>query len=143
MLSRFGKGAGARSGGAISLIAADVRIVGNVTAADGEIQIDGQLEGDLRCHTLLIGESGRISGEITCEMVRIHGEVVGKIIASAVVVARAGRVTGDIVHDSLEIEAGATLEGRMIRKASITPPNGGEPARLAPPRADAALPEPA
>lgn len=139
MLSKFGKGGATPSrkpGAAISLIAADVRIVGNVTA-EGEIQIDGQLEGDLRCDRLLVGESGRVTGEITSETIRIHGEVIGRITASAVVVARAGRVTGDIVHDSLEIEAGATLEGRMIRKSSVAAPAlaaNGEPARLAPPR---------
>jgi cytoskeletal protein CcmA (bactofilin family) len=148
MLSRFGKGGGGSSsgrkgspGGTVSLIGADVRILGNITT-EGEIQIDGQLEGDITCNRLLLGESGRITGEITADTTRIHGEVIGKITASAVVIARAGRIIGDIIHDSIEIEAGARLEGRMIRKTPAPAPEEtapalspvAEPARLAPPR---------
>jgi len=144
MLSRFGKG-GASSrkpaaGGALSLIGADVRIVGNITT-EGEIQIDGQLEGDIACHRLLIGESGRVTGEITAETIQVHGEVVGKITAGAVVIARAARIAGDIIHDSIEIEAGAQLEGRLVRKPDAAAPEAAPalaataaPARLAPPR---------
>lgn len=142
MLSKFGKTGTAgtpprKKGAPLSLIAADVRITGNILA-EGEIQIDGQLEGDVQCQSLLVGESGKITGEITSETIRVHGEVTGKIIASAVVVARAGRVTGDIVHDTLEIEAGASLEGRMIRKSSYSAATG-EPARLAPPEPAASV----
>ncbi|SEH27329.1 bactofilin family protein [Magnetospirillum fulvum] len=146
MLSRFGKGGNgssprkAASGQTLSLIGADVRIVGNIST-EGEIQIDGQLEGDIACRHLLIGETGRITGEVTAETTRVHGEVTGKITAGAVVIARAGRIAGDIIHDSIEIEAGARLEGRLIRKsaqtgAESTPAlaTATEPARLAPPR---------
>lgn len=147
MLSRFGKGGGASprksaNGSALSLIGADVRIVGNITT-EGEIQIDGQLEGDIACRRLLIGESGRVTGEITAETIRVHGEVIGKITAQAVVIARAGRIAGDIIHDSIEIEAGAQLEGRLVRKPETPaePPAPAlaavsAPARLAPPRQD-------
>ncbi|WP_040566610.1 bactofilin family protein [Magnetospirillum molischianum] len=146
MLSRFGKGGNGSSArkssgkDTLSLIGTDVRIVGNITT-EGEIQIDGQLEGDIACSRLLIGESGRITGEITAETTQVHGEVIGKITAGAVVIARAGRITGDIIHDSIEIEAGAQLEGRLIRKSGHhqTQPapalaTASEPARLAPPR---------
>jgi cytoskeletal protein CcmA (bactofilin family) len=147
MLSRFGKGGGTSSrksatGGTLSLIGADVRIVGNITT-EGEIQIDGQLEGDIVCHRLLIGESGRITGEITAETTQVHGEVIGKITAGAVVIARAARIAGDIIHDSIEIEAGAQLEGRLVRKPETPAADAAPalaaaatPARLAPPRKD-------
>jgi len=148
MLSRFGKGGGASSrkaatGGTLSLIGADVRIVGNIST-EGEIQIDGQLEGDIVCRRLLIGESGRVTGEITAETTQVHGEVIGKITARAVVIARAGRIAGDIIHDSIEIEAGAQLEGRLVRKPETSAEEPAPalaavstPARLAPPRKDA------
>lgn len=148
MLSRFGKGGNGpssrktTSGQTLSLIGSDVRIVGNIST-EGEIQIDGQLEGDIACRHLLIGETGRVTGEVTAETIRVHGEVIGKITAGAVVIARAGRIAGDIIHDSIEIEAGARLEGRLIRKSGPdeTEPApalaaAAEPARLAPPRKD-------
>jgi cytoskeletal protein CcmA (bactofilin family) len=118
-----------------------VVIEGNIVT-EGEIQIDGRLKGDILCRRLLIGDTGRIDGEITAETLQIHGEVVGKIIASKVVVARSARVTGDIIHDSVEIEAGARLDGRLVPKTALAVPAleapdqaaaAVEPARLAPP----------
>jgi cytoskeletal protein CcmA (bactofilin family) len=129
MLPKFGKALGAvaaatghaarngTNGLPLSVIGADVRIVGNIFT-QGEMQIDGQVEGDISCHRLLVGEGARITGEVTAETVQVHGELNGKINASSVMIAKSARVTGDVIQDSLEIEAGASMEGRLVRKAN-------------------------
>lgn len=122
----------------LSVIAGDVVIEGNIVT-EGEIQIDGRLQGDIVCRRLLIGDTGRIAGEITAESLQIHGEVVGKITASKVVVARSARISGDIIHDSVEIEAGARLDGRLVPKTAAA----DVPALEAPDQAQAAATEPA
>jgi cytoskeletal protein CcmA (bactofilin family) len=99
----------------LSVIGADVRIVGDIIT-QGEMQIDGQVDGDITCQRLVVGEGGRIGGEVTCETIEVHGELSGKINSSMVVIAKSARVVGDITHDSLEIEAGAFMEGHCIRK---------------------------
>ncbi|OAN52171.1 cell shape determination protein CcmA [Paramagnetospirillum marisnigri] len=126
----------------LSVIGPDVKIVGNIYT-QGEMQIDGHVEGDIACQRLLVGEGGRISGEVTAETVQVHGELTGKINASSVLITKSGRVTGDVTQDSLEIEAGASMEGRLIRRSAAAKAleaaaahkgNGGsEPAQLAPP----------
>lgn len=104
----------ARASG-LSVIGPDVRIVGDIIT-QGEMQIDGQVEGDITCQTLVVGEGARIAGEVSAETVRVHGELAGKINATSVVIAKSARVVGDVTHDTLEIEAGAHLEGHIIRK---------------------------
>lgn len=155
MLPKLGKAFGAVSAAAhasrpstpaglpLSVIGPDVKIIGNIYT-QGEMQIDGQVEGDIACQRLLVGEGGRIAGEVTAETVQVHGELTGKINASSVLITKSGRVTGDVIQDSLEIEAGASMEGRLIRRASpkalehATAQKGNgaaEPAQIAPPQA--------
>ncbi len=157
MLPKLGKAFGvvsaaahsARSSSAhglpLSVIGPDVKIVGNIFT-QGEMQIDGHVEGDIVCQRLLVGEGGRISGEVTAEIVQVHGELTGKINASTVLITKSGRVTGDVTQDSLEIEAGASMEGRLIRRgsskaleqAAANKGNGAaEPAQIAPPQKSA------
>lgn len=121
MLPKFGKViSGAhqppRTSG-LSVIGADVRIVGDIIT-QGEMQIDGQVDGDIACQRLVVGEGGRIAGEVTAEMVQVHGELHGKVNAVTVVIAKSARVVGDITHESLEIEAGAFMEGHCLHKGA-------------------------
>lgn len=61
-----------------SLISADVHIVGTLSA-EGEMQIDGKVEGNVRAHKAVIGATGVINGEIVAEEIVIRGEVNGPI----------------------------------------------------------------
>ncbi|MGE5515306.1 MAG: bactofilin family protein [Bacteroidota bacterium] len=123
MLRKLTKGSPGLGGAAgrpaipVSIIGADVRIVGNIIT-QGEMQIDGQVEGDIACARLIVGEGGRIVGEVTADTVRVHGRLDGRIHANAVTIAKSAEVVGDITHDTLEIEAGGRLEGHLIRKGS-------------------------
>lgn len=126
MLQKFVKhshgtgGASSSQRPALSVIGPDVRIVGDIHT-QGEMQIDGQVEGDITCQVLVVGEGGSISGEISAETVRVHGEVTGKIVAKTVAIARSAKVIGDITHECLEIEAGAHMEGHCIRPGTQAP----------------------
>lgn len=125
-LAKSATAAGGRGAVPLSVIGPDVRIVGDIIT-QGEMQIDGQVEGDITCQTLVVGEGARIAGAVTAESVRVHGELTGKINAGAVVIARTASVTGDITHDSLEIEAGARVEGHIARRGTAAAPAGEAP----------------
>ena len=93
--------------------------------SDGEIQIDGGIEGDIRCMTLLIGETADIRGEIVADAVIVHGRLTGQIKAKSVNLAATAHVIGDILHEDLSIETGAFLEGhckRIIEKPKLEAP---------------------
>ncbi len=102
-----------------SIIGTNCSLAGDILS-DGEVHIDGQVVGDVRCVTLVIGEAGGVTGEIVAETVRVLGSVTGQIAANAVELARSARIIGDITHDSLSVEAGAHVEGRFNRRPAGT-----------------------
>jgi cytoskeletal protein CcmA (bactofilin family) len=97
-----------------SIISTDLRIVGDLHS-DGEIQIDGTVDGDIRTKILLVGETAIVKGETAADTVTVHGTVNGQIKARSVSLSRTARVTGDILHHDLSIEKGAFLEGHCKR----------------------------
>ncbi len=107
-----------RKPGAHTIIGADISIVGDLSS-EGEVQVDGFIDGDIRTKTLLIGESARIKGEIVGDTVRVYGSVNGQIKARAVTLAKSARVVGDILHETLSIEDGAFLDGRCKRMSEV------------------------
>jgi len=109
---------GAAQSSVPSIISADLRITGNLKS-DGDIQVDGHVEGDIDSATLTIGEGAHVKGHISCESVRVCGTVDGAVKAKSVVMAKTARVIGDIIHDSLAIEAGAFIEGNIKRLEGV------------------------
>ncbi len=97
-----------------SFISTDMRLVGDV-ASEGEVQIDGTVNGDIRTKILLVGETASIKGEIIAETVKVHGEITGQIKATNVTLAKTAHMIGDILHENLAIEEGAYLEGHCKR----------------------------
>lgn len=95
-----------------SIIGADCTITGNILS-QGEVHVDGRVDGDVRCDSLVIGVTGVITGEISSELVRILGTVTGQIKSRAVEMTKTAHVVGDITHESLAIEAGAFIHGRF------------------------------
>ena len=61
-----------------SIIGEDLTIRGNVTSK-GEIQIDGEIEGDIRCGSLLLGDKSKVTGGVAAEDVVVRGHIVGSI----------------------------------------------------------------
>lgn len=99
-----------------SILSSDLHVIGNLNS-DGEIQIDGVVDGDIFTNTLMVGESAVINGEIHADNLIVHGTINGQIKAKSVSLMKTGHVVGDILHEDLAIEKGAFLEGRCLRIA--------------------------
>lgn len=123
----FGRGGSATP----SLISADLKVVGNLES-DGDLQIDGTVQGDIKSRSVTVGESAKVKGGIVADTARICGAVTGKVQASSVTVAKGAKVKGDIVQQTLSIEAGAEIEGQ-IRRLDSARANGD--AKAATPKA--------
>lgn len=95
-----------------SVFGADIRIKGDV-AASADLHIDGRVEGDVACTSLVQGESGEIVGAVTAETARLSGTVRGTINARELVVLKSARIHGDVHYDTLTIEQGAQVDGRF------------------------------
>jgi cytoskeletal protein CcmA (bactofilin family) len=97
-----------------SIISTDLKVIGNLVS-QGDVQVEGEIEGDVKSRNLIIGESGSVDGEIHADVVQVSGTVRGRINAKTVTLAKTARVMGDIAHESLAMESGAHLEGQVSR----------------------------
>jgi len=99
---------------AASLIAENVNLVGELIS-DGEVQLDGQLRGDVRVTHLSLGQTGSVEGSVEAETVEVRGRVRGAITARNVRLHATADVEGDITHAQLAIDAGARFVGHSLR----------------------------
>ena len=97
-----------------SIIGEDLTIRGNITSK-GEIQVDGEIEGDIRCGSLLLGDKSKVTGGVEAEDVVVRGQIVGSIRGLRITLQAQSHVEGDIFHQSLAIEQGAYFEGKSRR----------------------------
>ena len=125
----------ARTRSAPSVLSADLIVTGNIRT-QGDVQIEGEVEGDIRAHHLTVGESATIRGEIMAEEVIVNGRVVGRVRGLKVRLSATARVEGDIIHKTIAIEAGAHFEGSVQRQEN--PIADGPTPKLAPPSSFAA-----
>jgi cytoskeletal protein CcmA (bactofilin family) len=96
----------------ISFISADLSVTGDLVSP-GDLQIDGCVEGNIRCQSLTIGPSASVTGNIIVEDVLILGVLNGGVEARSVTLGKTAQITGDILHETIAIEAGAVLDGRL------------------------------
>jgi cytoskeletal protein CcmA (bactofilin family) len=97
-----------------SIISANLHIVGNLKT-DGEMHVEGNIEGGVTTYALSVGEKASISGEIVADNVEIYGAVSGTIRARKIHLAKTAKVIGDIWHEVLSIASGAYIEGQLKR----------------------------
>ncbi len=95
-----------------SIISSDMSIKGSVVS-QGEMTIDGKIEGDVKADSMTIGAEGEIIGEIIAQQVVVRGKVRGSIRARKVDLEAGARVYGDIVHARLAIQNDAIFEGQV------------------------------
>jgi cytoskeletal protein CcmA (bactofilin family) len=93
-----------------SIISADLTVTGTLVS-NGDIQIDGIVEGDVRSIGLVIGEKAQVNGEILADDITVRGRVTGRIRARKVQLSATSHVEGDILHEAFAVEAGAFFEG--------------------------------
>jgi cytoskeletal protein CcmA (bactofilin family) len=97
-----------------TVIAEGLKIVGSVTA-DGLVEVNGHVDGELHCTTLVVSRKAIIAGTIAAEHVVVDGKVEGPILGGDVVLKSQAHVVGDIACESVTIEKGAFIEGRLVR----------------------------
>lgn len=122
--SKGGETASTSSSGGMSFIGGEVVINGNVSG-QGDLHIDGTVDGDVACKSLILGTSGRVKGNIVAERATIAGAVEGTVNAGTLIIEKAARVAGDMTYQTVSIENGAQVEGRLTQRNSAGS-NSGE-----------------
>ena len=102
--------------GRASLIGEDLLVTGNLSCK-GEIEIYGEVQGDVHAQRIVVGERAHVTGALLGDEVVVRGGVQGSIRGNRVTFQATCRVEGDIFHRSLSIEQGAFFEGKSRRTA--------------------------
>lgn len=108
------------SGHTFSVIGSDVEIVGNLTAKV-DLHIDGKVQGDVACGSIVQGEGSVIMGKVTAESARLSGKVEGSIEVADLVIEASARITGDVQYVNLTIAPGGQVEGKFKHRSSAVP----------------------
>jgi cytoskeletal protein CcmA (bactofilin family) len=98
-----------------SVIDAWLTIRGDLES-EGEVQVDGKVNGDIRCAHLVVGKDAIIVGNIIAEEVIVRGKVKGTIRAINVTLQDTALVESEIYHKSLAVEQGACFDGISRRR---------------------------
>ena len=98
-----------------STLSADLHVIGNLKTS-GDIQIEGQVDGDIRAHLLTVGEGATVKGECVADDVVVNGRIIGRVRGLKVRLTSTARVEGDIIHKTIAIESGAHFEGSVQRQ---------------------------
>ena len=100
-----------------SVIDAWLTMKGNLES-EGDIQVDGKVQGHIRCTQLIVGRDASIDGDVLAAEVVIRGKVKGVIRANRVKLQDTARVESEIFFEkSLGIEDGASFEGQIRRSS--------------------------
>ncbi|MEM9622972.1 MAG: polymer-forming cytoskeletal protein [Pseudomonadota bacterium] len=97
------------------MIGQTIKIKGTISG-DENLIIEGTVDGsvDLPKHDLTIGNTGKLSADLSAKTVKIDGQVTGDIAGSEkVIVSKSGHVRGNIVAPRVTLEDGAKFKGSI------------------------------
>lgn len=89
-----------------------------------DLRLDGVIEGNVRVKKrIVVGEEGRIDGNVTANHLIVHGLVKGDInVAGDVVLGATATLEGNVKAGRMLMEEGAVLSGEIsIGKSSTIP----------------------
>ena len=102
---------------------------------EGTVRVDGTLKGEVFSDdVLVVGEGATVEAEVDVGELIIKGTVVGNVRAKRSIEVHAPAVVrGDLHTPSLQIDKGATFEGRCFMEG-LAPGKPAGPAKLEPAR---------
>ncbi|MGC6511650.1 MAG: bactofilin family protein [Parvibaculales bacterium] len=98
-----------------SILSIDLTVSGQIISS-GDIQIDGNVEGEILSTSVTIGQTAHVRGEIAGDDIIVKGHVKGTIYGKKVHLCETAHVEGDIVHEALAIENGSYFNGSVRRE---------------------------
>ena len=103
-----------------TLVGEGASFEGNITTSSA--RIDGAFKGEAKLYgSLIIGEKGLITGDVSSPKVIVFGKVEGKVRANVLEIKETGNIEGDIEVQALTIENGGILNGSSVMRQSEQP----------------------
>lgn len=99
------------SGEHFSVVSAECYFQGTLSV-QGSLRVDGKLEGSVdNARQVIVGEGGKIIGDVTGQTVVCGGDIEGNVCAEMVEVLSKASVKGDIRAQKMIVEEGGRIEG--------------------------------
>lgn len=98
-----------------SILGADVAVKGDIRAG-ADLHIDGHVEGDIACASLVQGAESRIKGSIMAQSARLAGHIEGAITVGELVIEASARIAGDVTYESITVAPGSQVDGRFTHR---------------------------
>jgi cytoskeletal protein CcmA (bactofilin family) len=95
-----------------TLIGKNTKFEGTITSK-GTVRLDGELVGDMISEgNIVIGEAGKVKGNITCHSIIVSGTVEGNVICKEQLrLTNTASLYGDIEVKSFIVDENAVFEG--------------------------------
>lgn len=98
-----------------TIIGAGCKLIGNITT-DHNVQIHGQVDGDITAETVIIGRGGLVHGKIVAANLFLHGTLVGPATVDTANVFSHAKMTGVLSYCMLNITGNTGLECQLAKK---------------------------
>lgn len=101
----------------LNRIVEGTKIIGEVIA-ESNLRIDGEIQGNVSCAgKLVLGENGKIVGNLICNEADIEGTIHGDVEAETLLRLREkSLIVGNLKVNKLEIDQGAQFNGQCEMK---------------------------
>lgn len=102
-----------------TLIGSETKIEGDLHFSGG-LRIDGEIRGNINemnmnPSTIILSEHGTVEGAISASKLVLNGTVIGPVKSTQFIELQPKtKIKGDLYYKSLEMHAGAVVEGRLI-----------------------------
>ncbi len=99
-----------------TVIGSTTSIEGALIKSDGNIRLDGSVEGQIEvAGTVIVGKTGRVMAGIRARQVFVAGAIKGDVEApGGLEITSTGKVFGNITVGSLQIEQGGIFRGQSF-----------------------------
>ena len=86
-------------------------------AFDGQLDLEGQFNGDIRAARLIIGPTGRCEGTVVCDSLVVKGHFSGAASCRELEVHTGAHLMADVTYEEIRVTPRARISGRLIHRA--------------------------
>lgn len=95
-----------------SILGAEISVQGDISFR-GKVRVDGKINGNVKGEYLILGESGKINGDIEANSLICYGEITGNIKVEKLSVQKTSFINGKIETNDLFVDSGASLNSEV------------------------------
>ncbi len=98
-----------------SIISEGFEFVGEIRS-NGYLTIDGSVRGTLALHSIQIGVTGTLDGNVSCDTMNVKGNFSGSLDCRDLTIGSRAVVDGNISFKSITIQRGGVVKGELKKK---------------------------